>query len=609
MPAVSKDIFEEQKKDATLRPFHKIAGKNKHLKGNDPDKPPTYWYRDDGLLMYGNRIVLPSTLRSQTIKESHDRHHLGSTATYRILETLYFCPMLRTHVDKLVRSCKTCQLWKKRQSQRIPRSTHVPSLPMELVSVDLLDLQTRSQGARYVLVILDHLTNFTVLKPLRAKTATLVHEALASTFAILGYPAVLLSDQGSEFLNKLVLRILADTRIVSTPAHTPQLNGKNERLHASIRNMVRALCKKSRDWYSIIPAIQQVINQRPNHLGLSPFELMYARKPRTQIDAFVDPTQPFEPKELEPLIHDVWDAQRRDLEDKATKHGLERHELPELPPGTKVLWARKDLQHGLAQPQRGPFTVVSRENEVYTLRSGNGEITAPRQQLFEYFEKEEENEEPTDEEQTQEQPEEPTETNDDATNDEATTKDNLSEEDEERTKQGNTEAPEPTPTRPTEPAGHNNTEDQEEKSTADDNHGSPKRHGSPKQSNPRGKKRRTTKRIAHIPKELQSYNKAMQPTLVFKRHPRKVKIKQGSIIEYNYQGKVYLGKILSMEPNTNEIVFQPMEHGPNGTLLGHYTNAQGVLMKINPSQNRDYTAEEVILNAHDISIQSHVGVL
>jgi hypothetical protein len=54
------------------------------------------------------------------------------------------------------------------------------------------------------LVYQDHFTKFVVLRPIKAKSAICVAEALLEIFSLLGVPAILQSDNGREFRNQVI---------------------------------------------------------------------------------------------------------------------------------------------------------------------------------------------------------------------------------------------------------------------------------------------------------------------------------------------------------------------------------------------------------------------
>lgn len=67
--------------------------------------------------------------------------------------------------------------------------------------MDLVDLQANADGEyKFIMDYQDHLTKFTVLKPLQSKTAQEVAYNLLDVFCLIGPPVSLQSDNGNDVL-------------------------------------------------------------------------------------------------------------------------------------------------------------------------------------------------------------------------------------------------------------------------------------------------------------------------------------------------------------------------------------------------------------------------
>ncbi|KAK7101637.1 KRAB-A domain-containing protein 2-like [Littorina saxatilis] len=65
--------------------------------------------------------------------------------------------------------------------------------------VDLGDMQSMpSNGYKWIMVYQDHLTKFCVLRPIRSKRAVEVAAQLLDIFLVIGAPAILQNDNGTE---------------------------------------------------------------------------------------------------------------------------------------------------------------------------------------------------------------------------------------------------------------------------------------------------------------------------------------------------------------------------------------------------------------------------
>ncbi|XP_068229908.1 uncharacterized protein [Palaemon carinicauda] len=68
-------------------------------------------------------------------------------------------------------------------------------------------------------------------------------------------------------------------------AYHPQTNGALERVHQTIKNLLRKyICETGRDWDEDLDLLMYVLRSTPNEsTGISPFEMMFGRRPRTNL--------------------------------------------------------------------------------------------------------------------------------------------------------------------------------------------------------------------------------------------------------------------------------------------------------------------------------------
>ncbi|CAB1100197.1 unnamed protein product [Ectocarpus sp. CCAP 1310/34] len=93
------------------------------------------------------------------------------------------------------------------------------------LSVDLVEYKSLSEGNRYILSVIDHLTRFVILIPIKSEKAVVVVRNLVDrVFSVFGPPDTLHSDQGKEFENQLVkeLQSAFGYKKTRTVAYRPQ---------------------------------------------------------------------------------------------------------------------------------------------------------------------------------------------------------------------------------------------------------------------------------------------------------------------------------------------------------------------------------------------------
>lgn len=149
-----------------------------------------------------------------------------------------------------------------------------PILSKEFASrgqVDLVDMQSMpSNGHKWIMVYQDHLTKFCVLRPIKSKRAIEVAAQLLDICPMLGAPAILQSDNGSEFTANIIseLKDFWPTLVIvhGKPRH-PQSQGSVERANCDIKDMLVAWLadNETQDWSTGIKFVQ-FQKKKPLHI-------------------------------------------------------------------------------------------------------------------------------------------------------------------------------------------------------------------------------------------------------------------------------------------------------------------------------------------------------
>ena len=180
-----------------------------------------------------------------TINEAHiETGHGGRDRMLKHLGQKY-ANITADAVELFKSYCRVCQEKKKR-----PKTTGViirPILSSEFNSrsqVDLVDMQSSPQGQfKWIMVYQCHLTKFVILRPLTSKRAVEVAFQLLDIFLLFGAPAILQSDNGSEFTAQVITELRQmwpQLKLVHGKPRHPQSQGSVERTNADIKDMLVA---------------------------------------------------------------------------------------------------------------------------------------------------------------------------------------------------------------------------------------------------------------------------------------------------------------------------------------------------------------------------------
>ncbi|CAB1120564.1 unnamed protein product [Ectocarpus sp. CCAP 1310/34] len=121
---------------------------------------------------FRDQLVVPSSLRTLVISSCHDLPssggHLAFKGTFDKVRDRYWWPTMHSDITRHVQSCESCQ--RRKTSYRPPQLPvgHRPvTQPFQCVAVDLVEYKSLSEGNRYILSVIDHLTRFVILIPIK----------------------------------------------------------------------------------------------------------------------------------------------------------------------------------------------------------------------------------------------------------------------------------------------------------------------------------------------------------------------------------------------------------------------------------------------------------
>ena len=152
--------------------------------------------------------------------------------------------------------------------------------------MDLLQLPETKDGNRYLLVLVDILTRYAVAIPIKDKSAKRVTDTLRKRVfvnGLLGPPVNLISDNGLEFSNQAMTRLLRRNGVKHrfTTPYNPKANGSTERLNRTLLSLLRGLLTPGVEWDKAVEPVLQIYNNCPHSATkLSPYEAITGRPSR-----------------------------------------------------------------------------------------------------------------------------------------------------------------------------------------------------------------------------------------------------------------------------------------------------------------------------------------
>ncbi|KAL5503306.1 hypothetical protein EMCRGX_G010234 [Ephydatia muelleri] len=225
---------------------------------------------EDGLLLRGNRIVIPMALRAPVLNRLHEGHLGINKCRDRARESVWW-PGLNRELEVKISMCTKCIKSHSQKPEPLMMSK-LPDLPWQKVATDLFSWK----GSQYLLII-DYFSRYVELSKLSATTSQDVINHMKSIFARHGIPNEVVSDNGPQFSSNVFHSFAGEYGFVHTTSSPryPQGNGEAEWAVRTIKNIL----DKAKDPYLGLLAYRST----PLRNGYSPSELLMNRRLRTTV--------------------------------------------------------------------------------------------------------------------------------------------------------------------------------------------------------------------------------------------------------------------------------------------------------------------------------------
>ncbi|KAL0160057.1 hypothetical protein M9458_043782, partial [Cirrhinus mrigala] len=246
-------------------------------------------------VLRGSRLVVPVALQHTLVKLAHEGHQ-GIVRTKQRLRELYWWPGIDCLVKEYIQACQLCLSSDKTANTSAAPLQPVPfpSTPWDKVAIDVVGpFDTAVWDCRYALTLIDYHSKWPEVAFTSFVTTHNVITFLTSVFSRYGNPRTIVSDNGTQFTSAEFSTFLRerDIRHIRTSLYHPAVNGAGERFHRVLKSCIQSAVLEAKPWKPTVTEFLQVYRATPHSAtGLSPFELLHARKMRTRLNVLPPPT-------------------------------------------------------------------------------------------------------------------------------------------------------------------------------------------------------------------------------------------------------------------------------------------------------------------------------
>lgn len=283
------DICEEVKRDLVLKEvFLKVfTGKWPDNIKNISDELKPYYYRknelaiEQGCLMWGHRLVIPTKFRKELLQELHSTH-LGIVKMKSLARSYVWWPKIDDDIEKITKECEKCLANSDNPPRSILHSWPWPEGPAQRIHLDFMG---PVNGNMFVCIIDAH-SKWIFIKHMKNITSFFTIKVLKEYFSLWGIPEKLVTDNGPSLCSADFELFLKNNGVyhIKTSPYNPSSNGAAENLVRTFKNYLKK-CLQDSDIDTNIYKFNLSYNSSKHCVtGVSPAELHLGRKLFTSFD-------------------------------------------------------------------------------------------------------------------------------------------------------------------------------------------------------------------------------------------------------------------------------------------------------------------------------------
>ena len=244
-------------------------------------------------------LAVPETCADRIITLYHKSlfaGHQGVIKTYLTNSDKFFIPNLIHYLRSHIKGCHLGQLVcnEKPPPRQLQSRINPNYVPMSRLSMDLKVMPRSHKGHKYILCIIDEVTNYLITVPIFQTRSEEIGEALIeNVITKYGIPEYMITDQDSTFMSSLMTYLFHkfDIKIKTVAPYNHQSLQAEHGIKSLSCILTKHLTNVGQMWPKYLSLVTFAYNtfNTPNLGNYSPYELTFGRKPKILIDMETNP--------------------------------------------------------------------------------------------------------------------------------------------------------------------------------------------------------------------------------------------------------------------------------------------------------------------------------
>ena len=213
--------------------------------------------------------------------------HQGVIKTYLTINDKFFIPNLIHYLPSYITGCHICQLAHKEKplTRQLQTRINLNQSLLSRLSMDLKLMPRSYKGHKYILCIIDEVTNYLITVPIhQAKTEEMKDALIENVITKYCIPELIIMDQDSTFMSSLISYLFKklDIKIKMVVPYYHQSLQAEHGIKSLSNILNKHLTNLGQMWPKYLSLATFAYNtfNTPNLGNYSPYDLVFGRKPK-----------------------------------------------------------------------------------------------------------------------------------------------------------------------------------------------------------------------------------------------------------------------------------------------------------------------------------------
>lgn len=234
------------------------------------------------LIMRGNKLVIPSSLRNRMCQLAHEGHP-GETMMKTRLRDRCWWPGIDAAAVEMCKSCEGCRLVQLPDPPEPMKRRPLPEKAWVDIAIDFLGPMPNGE---YILVVIDYFSRYMEIAIMTKITAENTIKSLKKIFRTWGPPRTITLDNAKQFVSTELREYCKSigVHLNHTTPYWPSANGEVERQNRSLLKRMKIANALYSDWKAELDQYLEFYNNTPHSVTMmAPSELLQNRRLRSKM--------------------------------------------------------------------------------------------------------------------------------------------------------------------------------------------------------------------------------------------------------------------------------------------------------------------------------------